>query len=100
MIITADMVKTLRERTGAAMMACKKALQETQGDIEAAAEVLRKAGEMKAAQRADKMTAEGKNQYREAVEHLSPRTRSEADFPCEMSEEFLSRGRRSLLPRE
>lgn len=60
MPITAALVKELRERTGAAMMACKKALEETNGDLEAAIHVLRKAGEAKAAKRADKTAAEGK----------------------------------------
>ncbi len=60
MTITAAMVKELREKTGAAMMACKKALQETSGDIEAAIENLRKSGEAKAAKRAGKTAAEGK----------------------------------------
>ena len=42
MNITADTVKQLRERTGAGMMECKKALVETQGDLDAAAELMRK----------------------------------------------------------
>ncbi|OGO93483.1 MAG: translation elongation factor Ts [Coxiella sp. RIFCSPHIGHO2_12_FULL_44_14] len=58
--ITAEMVKMLRERTGAAMMACKEALTQTQGDLETAIDVLRKAGEIKAAKRAGKIAAEGK----------------------------------------
>jgi elongation factor Ts len=44
MSISASMVKELRERTGAGMMECKKALVETDGDMEAAAELLRKSG--------------------------------------------------------
>ncbi len=44
MNITADTVKQLRERTGAGMMECKKALVETQGDLDAAAELMRKTG--------------------------------------------------------
>jgi elongation factor Ts len=44
MNITADTVKQLRERTGAGMMECKKALVETQGDLDAAAELMRKSG--------------------------------------------------------
>ena len=46
--ITAGMVKELRERTGSGMMECKKALTETQGDLEAAVELMRKAGLAKA----------------------------------------------------
>lgn len=60
MTVTAAMVKELREKTGAAMMACKKALEESKGDFEVAIELLRKAGEAKAAKRADKTAAEGK----------------------------------------
>ncbi len=48
MSITAETVKALRERTGAGMMECKKALLETGGDLDAAAEVMRKAGLAKA----------------------------------------------------
>jgi len=48
MNITADTVKQLRERTGAGMMECKKALVETQGDLDAAAELMRKTGLAKA----------------------------------------------------
>ena len=58
--ITASMVKELRERTGAGMMACKKALTENNGDIEAAADWLRKTGLAKADKKADRVTAEGK----------------------------------------
>ena len=57
--ITPIMVKELRERTGAAVMACKKALQETNGDMEAAIDLLRKAGYAKAVKRAGKTAAEG-----------------------------------------
>ena len=60
MTITAAMVKELRERTGAAMMSCKKALEEAEGNIETAVDVLRKAGEAKAAKRSGKVAAEGK----------------------------------------
>ena len=48
MNITADTVKQLRERTGAGMMECKKALVETKGDLDAAAELMRKSGLAKA----------------------------------------------------
>lgn len=59
MQITATMVKDLRERTGAGMMDCKKALQEAEGDIEAAIENMRKAGMAKAAKKAGRIAAEG-----------------------------------------
>ena len=59
MAITADVVKTLRERTGAGMMECKKALVETGGDLDAAAEMMRKAGLAKADKKAARIAAEG-----------------------------------------
>ena len=59
MAVTAEAVKALRERTGAGMMECKKALVETNGDIEAAAEIMRKAGLAKADKKAGRVAAEG-----------------------------------------
>ena len=59
MAITASMVKELRELTGAGMMDCKKALNETNGDMDAAIEVLRKNGEAKAVKKAGRIAAEG-----------------------------------------
>jgi elongation factor Ts len=59
MNITADTVKQLRERTGAGMMECKKALVETQGDLDAAAELMRKTGLAKADKKAARGGAEG-----------------------------------------
>ena len=59
MSITASDVAKLREQTGAGMMDCKKALEESAGDMEAAAEILRKKGIIKAAKRGDKIAAEG-----------------------------------------
>ncbi len=59
MAITAAMVKELRERTGAGMMECKKALVETDGDIDAAIEHLRKTGMAKADKKAGRTAAEG-----------------------------------------
>jgi len=58
--ITAQMVKELRERTGAGMMACKKALQETDGDIEKAIDKLREMGLASAAKKAGREAKEGK----------------------------------------
>ena len=60
MEITASLVKELRERTGAGMMECKKALTEAGGDIDAAAEALRKSGAAKADKKADRVAAEGR----------------------------------------
>lgn len=57
--ITAALVKTLRERSGAAMMDCKRALVAADGDIEAAMEAMRKAGQAKADKKADRIVAEG-----------------------------------------
>jgi elongation factor Ts len=59
MNITADTVKQLRERTGAGMMECKKALVETQGNLDAAAELMRKSGLAKADKKATRVAAEG-----------------------------------------
>jgi elongation factor Ts len=59
MEVTAQMVKELRERTGAPMMDCKKALTESQGDMETAVDVLRKKGLAAASKKAGRVTAEG-----------------------------------------
>ena len=59
MSVTASQVKELRERTGAGMMECKKALVETQGDMDAALENLRKSGLAKADKKSDRVAAEG-----------------------------------------
>ena len=59
MSITAEAVKQLRERTGAGMMECKKALVETNGDLDAAAELMRKQGLAKADKKAARVAAEG-----------------------------------------
>ena len=59
MAITAAMVKELREATGAGMMDCKKALTETDGNMEKAVDVLREKGLAKAAKKADRIAAEG-----------------------------------------
>jgi elongation factor Ts len=60
MAITAAMVKELRERTGAGMMDCKKVLVETDGDLEAAIDVMRKSGAAKADKKASRVAADGK----------------------------------------
>ncbi len=59
MSITASMVKELRERTGAGMMECKKALTASNGDLEVAIAEMRKAGQAKADKKADRTAAEG-----------------------------------------
>ena len=58
-MITASLVKELREKTGAGMMDCKKVLTETDGDMEKAAELLRERGITKAAKKSDRIAAEG-----------------------------------------
>jgi elongation factor Ts len=59
MTVTADQVRELRERTGAGMMECKKALQEAGGDFEKAIDALRKSGIAKAEKRSGRDAAEG-----------------------------------------
>ena len=59
MTVTANMVKALRDKTGAGMMDCKTALTETKGDMEQAVDWLRKKGLSKAAKKADRVAAEG-----------------------------------------
>jgi elongation factor Ts len=59
MAITAAMVKELRSRTGAGMMDCKGALTETNGDMEAAVELLRKKGAAKADKKSGRIAADG-----------------------------------------
>lgn len=65
--ITAALVKELRERTSSGMMECKRALQETAGDIEAAVELMRKAGQAKADKKASRIAAEGLIVLRQAT---------------------------------
>ena len=62
--ITADMVKKLRDQTGAGMMDCKRALQETDGDLDAAKRLLRERGMASAGKRAGRATTEGLVGYR------------------------------------
>jgi len=69
--ITADLVKQLRERTGAGMMECKKALVDMQGDIDAAAELMRKTGLAKADKKAARVAAEGVIAVERAVDGRS-----------------------------
>lgn len=66
MAVTAEAVKLLRERTGAGMMECKKALVEADGDMDAAAENLRKSGQAKADKKAGRVAADGRVAIRQA----------------------------------
>lgn len=59
MAVSLDQIKELREMTGVSMMGCKKALEETGGDLHKAVEYLRKKGEMKAAERSGRSTSQG-----------------------------------------
>jgi elongation factor Ts len=69
MSISAGLVKELRERTGAGMMECKKALQDTNGDIEAAVDALRTKGQAKADKRSSKVASEGIIAIERAQDH-------------------------------
>ena len=89
--ITAAMVKELREMTGAGMMDCKKALGETDGDMEAAVEFLRKNGQAKAEKKAGRVAAEGlcKVIVRDDQVAAVVEVNSETDFVAK-NEEFQS----------
>jgi elongation factor Ts len=90
MNITADTVKQLRDRTGAGMMECKKALVETQGDLDAAAELMRKTGLAKADKKATRIAAEGTvAAERGGNSAVLVEVNCETDFVAR-SEEFLS----------
>ncbi|MEM8814824.1 MAG: translation elongation factor Ts [Pseudomonadota bacterium] len=81
MAVTASLVKELRERTGAGMMECKKALVETDGDLEAAAELLRKSGQAKADKKAGRVAADGRVVVvREGKRAVILEVNSETDF--------------------
>jgi elongation factor Ts len=91
MQITAAMVKELRERTGAGMMDCKKALQEAEGNIETAIEDMRKSGMAKAAKKAGRIAAEGVIFIKQGNDNTSAmvEVNSETDFVAK-DENFLS----------
>ena len=86
MNITADAVKQLRERTGAGMMECKKALVETKGDLDAAAELMRKQGLAKADKKATRVAAEGVVVVARSADH---RTAAMVEVNCET--DFVAR---------
>jgi elongation factor Ts len=90
MNITADTVKQLRERTGAGMMECKKALVETKGDLDAAAELMRKTGLAKADKKAARVAAEGTVAVeRSGLNAVLVEVNCETDFVAR-SDEFLN----------
>ncbi|TES56880.1 elongation factor Ts [Halalkalibacterium halodurans] len=81
MAITASMVKELREKTGAGMMDCKKALTETNGDMDKAIDYLREKGIAKAAKKADRVAAEGLAYVKAEGNHaIIVEVNSETDF--------------------
>lgn len=85
--ITAALVKDLREKTGVGMMDCKKALQETKGDLEAAVDWLRAKGLSKAAKKADRAAAEGIVAIALAADHGTViELNSETDFVARNAE--------------
>ena len=86
MNITAESVKQLRERTGAGMMECKKALVETKGDLDAAAELMRKQGLAKADKKASRVAAEGV-----IVIEKSPDARAAAMVEVNCETDFVAR---------
>jgi elongation factor Ts len=79
-VITTEMVKQLRDKTGAGMMDCKRALEETGGNADQAIEYLRKKGAATAAKRADKETNQG---VVEAYIHAGGRIGSMVELNCE-----------------
>lgn len=90
MQITASLVKELRERTGAGMMDCKKALQEANGDIEVAIEEMRKSGAAKAAKKAGRIAAEGVITIKQDGQDITIlETNCETDFVAK-DENFLT----------
>ena len=87
MDITASMVKDLREKTGAGMMDCKKALVETNGDMDKAIDYLREKGITKAAKKADRIAAEGlSNIYIDGNNAVVIEVNSETDFVAKNAE--------------
>ena len=87
MNITAEMVKNLREMTGAGMMDCKKALVETNGDMDASVDYLREKGISKAAKKADRIAAEGlSNIFVDGNKAVVLEVNSETDFVAKNAE--------------
>jgi len=102
MNITASMVKELRERTGAGMMECKKALQTTDGDIDLAIENLRKIGLAKADKKASRIAAEGMIAIatnEQADKAVMLEVNSETDFVAKADEfkEFAAKAAGAVL---
>lgn len=103
MEISASMVKDLRERTGAGMMDCKKALVESNGDMNAAIDYLREKGISKAAKKAERIAAEGlSNIYVDGNNAVVVELNSETDFVAKNAEfkELLDKIGKALLNSE
>ena len=86
MKVTMDMIKKLREMTGAGVMDCRKALEESEGDIEKAIEILRKKGAAVAAKRAGRATKEG---WIASYIHFNGRVGTMVELNCET--DFVAR---------
>ena len=105
MAVTAQLVKELREMTGAGMMDCKKALVETDGNIDKAVEVLREKGLSKAAKKAGRIAAEGLVQVEFAADHKTAaiiEVNSETDFVAKNPEfvEFVDTLAKKVIEKE
>lgn len=103
MDISASMVKDLREKTGAGMMDCKKALVETNGDMDKAIDYLREKGISKAAKKAERIAAEGlSNIYISGNKAVAVELNSETDFVAKNSEfkELLDKIGNTILENE
>ncbi len=90
-MITASLVKELREQTGAGMMECKKALEEANGNLEAAVTIMRKSGQAKAAKKGDRIAAEGVIVIKTSDDH---KTAIMVEVNCET--DFVSRDKSFL----
>jgi elongation factor Ts len=105
MQVTPALVKELRERTGAGMMDCKKALVDADGDIDAAVELLRKSGQAKADKKASRVAAEGRVLVLSAAgakRHAIVEVNSETDFVADDANfrAFANLVGRAVLDRE
>lgn len=100
MTISANMVKELREKTGAGMMDCKKALQEANGDMDRAIDILREKGIAKAAKKADRIAAEGLTAiHTEANSAVIVEVNCETDFVAKNNDfqEFVENVAKNIL---
>lgn len=94
--ISASLVKELRDATGAGMMECKRALQETGGDLEAARTLLRERGMAQAGKRADRATSEGLVGYHQSADRVSMVAVGCETEPVSKNDEFQAFAKRVL----